>query len=164
MGQCTKSRRDSGGSAWPRALGLGRDHDHHRGRSLALAAPPGAPPTAISCLGAFRTPAASARGEHVLPASKNLHRFGHSRLSETPQPEPRTFHWARKNNSSASPSEPRWNSTRKLLNLVDDEGSALVGDGVFVGWLAPNCQRELSIVVLPDNNSRDFLAERAVRC
>jgi len=49
----------------------------------------------------------------------------------------------------------------EALNLVDDEGSALVGDGVFVGWLAPNCQRELSIVVLPDNNSRDSLAERA---
>jgi len=49
----------------------------------------------------------------------------------------------------------------EALNLVDDEGSALVGDGVFVGWLAPNCQRELSIIVLPDNNSRDSLAERA---
>jgi hypothetical protein len=49
----------------------------------------------------------------------------------------------------------------EALNLVDDEGSALVGDGVFVGWLAPNCQRELSIVGLPDNNSRDSLAERA---
>jgi hypothetical protein len=31
----------------------------------------------------------------------------------------------------------------------------------FVGWLAPNCQRELSTVVLPDNNSRGSLAERA---
>jgi hypothetical protein len=27
--------------------------------------------------------------------------------------------------------------------------------------LVPNCHRELSIVVLPDNNSRDSLAERA---
>src|SRR5882762_3379359 len=43
---------------------------------IALAAPPGAPPTAISCLGAFRTPAASARGKHVLPASENLHISG----------------------------------------------------------------------------------------
>src|SRR5215471_3458746 len=48
----------------------------------------------------------------------------------------------------------------EALKLVDDEGSALVGTE-FVGWLAPNCQRELSIVVLPDNNSRDSLAERA---
>ena len=48
----------------------------------------------------------------------------------------------------------------EALKLVDDEGSALVGME-FVGWLAPNCQRELSIVVLPDNNSRDSLAERA---
>ncbi len=48
----------------------------------------------------------------------------------------------------------------EALKLVDDEGSALVGTE-FAGWLAPNCQRELSIVVLPDNNSRDSLAERA---
>src|SRR5271170_5884569 len=41
----------------------------------------------------------------------------------------------------------------EALKLVDDEGS-------FVGWLAPNCQRELSIVVLPGNNSRVSLAER----
>src|SRR6266576_1839805 len=33
---------------------------------IAQAAPPGAEPTAISCLGAFRTPAASARGEPVI--------------------------------------------------------------------------------------------------
>src|SRR5215470_12653643 len=46
------------------------------------------------------------------------------------------------------------------LKLVDDEGSALVGTE-FVGWLAPNRQRELSILVLPNNNSRDSLAERA---
>src|SRR5258708_33628544 len=49
----------------------------------------------------------------------------------------------------------------EALKLVDDEGSALVGTE-FVGWLAPNCQRELSIVVLPDNNSRDSMeSERA---
>ena len=48
----------------------------------------------------------------------------------------------------------------EALKLVDDEGSALVGTQ-FVGWLAPNFQRELSIAVLPDNNSRDSLAERA---
>ena len=30
-------------------------------------------PTAISCLGAFRTPAAGARGGFVIPASENLH-------------------------------------------------------------------------------------------
>ena len=46
----------------------------------------------------------------------------------------------------------------EALKLVDDEGSALVGME-FAGWLAPNCQRELSIVVLPDNNSRDSLAD-----
>src|SRR5712672_3567659 len=40
------------------------------------------------------------------------------------------------------------------LKLVDDEGSALVG-AEFAGWLAPNRQRELSIIVLPDNNSHD---------
>ena len=44
------------------------------------------------------------------------------------------------------------------LKLVDDEGSALVGTE-FVGWLAPNRQRELSIAVLPDNNSRDTTAD-----
>src|SRR6266436_4266491 len=43
---------------------------------IAQAAPPGAEPTAISCLGAFRTPAASARGESPLPASENLHISG----------------------------------------------------------------------------------------
>src|SRR6266849_1667637 len=48
----------------------------------------------------------------------------------------------------------------EALRLVDDEGSALVGTE-FVGWLAPNCQRELSIAVLPDNNSRGSVAERA---
>jgi hypothetical protein len=49
----------------------------------------------------------------------------------------------------------------EALKLVDDEGSALVGTE-FVGWLAPNCHRELSITVLPDNNSHDSLAERAL--
>jgi hypothetical protein len=48
----------------------------------------------------------------------------------------------------------------EALTLVDDEGSALVGTE-FAGCLAPNCHRELSMVVLPDNNSRDSLAERA---
>jgi hypothetical protein len=37
----------------------------------------------------------------------------------------------------------------EALKLVDEEGSALVGTE-FVGWWAPNCHRELSIVVLPD--------------
>ena len=46
----------------------------------------------------------------------------------------------------------------EALKLVDDEGSAVVGTE-FVGWLAGNCHRELSIVVLPDNNSRGSLAE-----
>src|SRR5262249_44128773 len=48
----------------------------------------------------------------------------------------------------------------EALKLVDGEGSALVGTEL-AGWLAPNCQRELSIVVLPDNNSRGSLAEHA---
>jgi hypothetical protein len=48
----------------------------------------------------------------------------------------------------------------EALELVDDEGSALVGTE-FVGWLAPNCQRQLFIVVLPDNNRRASPAERA---
>jgi hypothetical protein len=48
----------------------------------------------------------------------------------------------------------------EALRLVDDEGSALVGTE-FVGWLAPDRQHELSIVVLRDNNSRRSLAERA---
>jgi len=39
----------------------------------------------------------------------------------------------------------------ETLKLVDDQGSALVGTE-FASWLAPNCQRQLSIVVLPDNN------------
>jgi hypothetical protein len=47
----------------------------------------------------------------------------------------------------------------EALKLVDDEGSALVGTE-FVGWLAPNCQRELSIVVLRHNNSRGSMAVR----
>jgi hypothetical protein len=46
------------------------------------------------------------------------------------------------------------------LALDDDEGSTLVRTE-FVGWLAPNCQRELFIAVLSDNNSRDSLAEHA---
>jgi hypothetical protein len=46
----------------------------------------------------------------------------------------------------------------KSLELIDDEGSALVGTQ-FVGWLAPKRHRELSIAVLPDNNSRDSLAD-----
>ena len=39
----------------------------------------------------------------------------------------------------------------EALKLVDDEGSRLVGTQ-FGGWLAPRCQRELSIAVLPDND------------
>ena len=48
----------------------------------------------------------------------------------------------------------------EALELVDDEGSALVGTE-FVGWRAPNCQRQLFIVVLPDNNRRASPSERA---
>jgi hypothetical protein len=48
----------------------------------------------------------------------------------------------------------------EALKFVDDERSALVGTE-FVGWLAANCKRELSIVVLPDNSSRASVAERA---
>src|SRR5438128_7895685 len=49
---------------------------------IAQAAPPGAPPSAISCLGAFRTPAASARGEPVIagvrkPAQLRTHALQH---------------------------------------------------------------------------------------
>ena len=47
----------------------------------------------------------------------------------------------------------------EALQLVDDESSALVGKQ-FAGWLASNCQRELSIVVLPDNNSHDSLPDK----
>src|SRR5882757_3342364 len=36
----------------------------------------------------------------------------------------------------------------EALKLVDDEGSALVGTE-FVGWLAPNCQREFSSLSCP---------------
>ena len=44
------------------------------------------------------------------------------------------------------------------LKLVDDEGSALIGTQ-FVGWLAPKRHRQSSVAVLPDNNSRDSLAD-----
>jgi hypothetical protein len=50
----------------------------------------------------------------------------------------------------------------EALKLVDDERLSLVGTE-FVGRLAANCQRELSIVVLPENSSRASVAERA-RC
>src|SRR5262249_54232824 len=56
------------------------------------------------------------------------------------------------------PVRPEMELHPEALKLVDDEGSALVGTE-FVGWLAPNCQRELSVVVLPDNNSRDSLTD-----
>jgi len=48
----------------------------------------------------------------------------------------------------------------EALKLVDDEDSVLVGTE-FVGRLAPQRQRELSIVVRSDNNTRDSMAERA---
>src|SRR5215471_10784809 len=48
----------------------------------------------------------------------------------------------------------------EALELVDDKGSALVGTEL-VGWLAPNCQRELSIMVLADNNSRASMVVRS---
>jgi hypothetical protein len=44
--------------------------------------------------------------------------------------------------------------------LLDEEGSALVGTE-FIGGLAANCQREVPIAVLPDNDSRGSVAERA---
>ena len=40
----------------------------------------------------------------------------------------------------------------EALELVDDEGSALVGTE-FVGRLAPKCQRELAILALPERRS-----------
>jgi hypothetical protein len=46
------------------------------------------------------------------------------------------------------------------LKLIDDEGSALIGTK-FEGWSAPKSQRELSIIVLPDNHSRVSLTEHA---
>jgi hypothetical protein len=58
---------------------------------------------------------------------------------------------------------PNWAEVEfctESLKLSDDEGSALVGTEL-VGRLALNCQRELSIVALPDSNSRGSLAERA---
>ena len=51
----------------------------------------------------------------------------------------------------------------KTLELVDDEGSVLIGTQ-SVGLSAPDCQRELSIVVLTDNSRRASAAERAVQC
>lgn len=41
----------------------------------------------------------------------------------------------------------------EVLKLADDEGSDLIGTQ-FVGWLTPDCQREFSIIVLPDNYGR----------
>ena len=48
----------------------------------------------------------------------------------------------------------------EVPKIADDEGSALIGTQ-FVGGLTPDCQREFSRVVLPDNYSRAPLAERA---
>jgi len=48
----------------------------------------------------------------------------------------------------------------EALELVDDKGSTLVGTE-FARWFAPDCQRQLIIVVLPDNDSRASIAERA---
>src|SRR5215510_14496154 len=47
----------------------------------------------------------------------------------------------------------------ETLKLVDDKGSTLVRTE-FVGWLASQRQRELSIAVLPDNDNRDPLADK----
>ena len=47
----------------------------------------------------------------------------------------------------------------EALKPVDDEGPALIG-AELVGGFAPNRQRELSIVVLPDNNSHDSLPDK----
>ena len=49
-----------------------------RGEIPIAPAAPAARPTAISCLGAFRTPATGARGWFVIPASENLHMSGHA--------------------------------------------------------------------------------------
>jgi hypothetical protein len=46
----------------------------------------------------------------------------------------------------------------EALKCVNDEGSALVGTE-FAGRLASDCQRELSIVVLPDDNSHDSILD-----
>ena len=46
----------------------------------------------------------------------------------------------------------------EAFKLVDDEGPALVGTE-FVCWLSRNCQRELIVVVLPDNNSYGSLTD-----
>jgi hypothetical protein len=51
----------------------------------------------------------------------------------------------------------------EALELVDDEGSTLVGPE-FVGWLAPNCQHELSIVVLPDKRVVALWLNVPVQC
>ncbi len=40
----------------------------------------------------------------------------------------------------------------EAFKLVDDKGSALVGTE-FVGRLAPNCQREVAILALPERRS-----------
>jgi hypothetical protein len=48
----------------------------------------------------------------------------------------------------------------EAFRLGDDEDPVLVGSQ-FLGWLAPNCQREASIVIPPDNNSCGSVAERA---
>jgi hypothetical protein len=80
--------------------------------------------------------------------------FGRSRLSETPQPtfaEPRTFHSADGGQLIHFPVRAEMEVHQEAQKLIDDEGSALVGME-FVSWLAPKRQRELSIVVLPDNS------------
>src|SRR5258708_6613912 len=48
----------------------------------------------------------------------------------------------------------------EALRPVDDEGSALVG-AELVGWLASERQREVSILVLPDDDRRGAMPERA---
>ena len=48
----------------------------------------------------------------------------------------------------------------EALKLVDDKGPALIG-AESVDWLAPDCQGELFIIILPDNNSRGARAEFA---
>jgi hypothetical protein len=49
------------------------------------------------------------------------------------------------------------------LKLVDDEGLALVGTE-FVGWLDPDCQRQLSIAVLPTTTVVALMLNVPVHC
>src|SRR5215471_19207593 len=58
------------------------------------------------------------------------------------------------------PVRPEMELRSEALKLAGDEGPALVGTELVRG-LAPNCQSELSIAVLRDNDSRGSEAVRA---